>query len=401
MSECGRQLGTPEPAPGAEAATAGLEQGAVGHCVHSTRVLRASDTLATAADVLRGAPLPLLPVVHGQAIVGLMGLEDLPAEPAPGATVASAMRPPVPPLVLTQSAREGLAQMAAHRLAIAPVVSPQGELAGLATRADLAAVAAGHVRPSRCGGMATPLGVYLTTGHVRAGAGDLGLLLAGAAMGGLALLSLAVVYALAWLVDETWSVGVLSGFGLGPRSATAALWRVVAMVTWFIAYAALFRLSSLAGYHAAEHMTVNAIEAGRPLTPEAVSRQSRVHPRCGTNLVVVVVFFALLGEALAPTGTWLGVTALAVVLGRTWIGGLAQQFVTTRRPSPAELSSGISAGMALVEAHQRVLSEPGSLPRRLWCMGLAQSMAGFVAVYAVARLVLGWLNLGELLDLLV
>lgn len=375
--------------------------GTVGQCVRPTRALRATDRLATAADVLRNSPLPVIPVVHGQGIVGLVGLSDLPGEPRPDATVSSVMRPPPPPLAASEDAGVGLRQMVQHGLGVAPVVDPLGDLLGLVTRADLSAVAARHVRPARCGGMATPLGVYLTTGHVRAGAGDLGLVLAGASMGALALLSLALVFALAWLVDSTWDLGILSGFGLGPRSATAALWRVLAMVAWFVVYSALFRLSPLAGYHAAEHMTVNAIESGRPLDSESVSRQSRVHPRCGTNLVVVVVFFALLGEALAPTGTWLGITALAVVLSRTLIGGLAQQYVTTRPPTDHELTSGVSAGIALVESHQSALTEPGTLARRLWCMGLAQSMAGFVAVYAVAQLVLGWLDIAELLDLLV
>ena len=48
-------------------------------------------------------------------------------------------------------------------------------------------------------------------------------------------------------------------------------------------------------YHAAEHMAVNAVEAGNEPTPEAASIQSRIHPRCGTSFAVWTM---ILGWAL-------------------------------------------------------------------------------------------------------
>jgi uncharacterized protein YqhQ len=42
-------------------------------------------------------------------------------------------------------------------------------------------------------------------------------------------------------------------------------------------------------YHAAEHMAVNAVESGQPLTAEAAAKQSRIHPRCGTSFGVAVM----------------------------------------------------------------------------------------------------------------
>lgn len=54
------------------------------------------------------------------------------------------------------------------------------------------------------------------------------------------------------------------------------------------------------GYHGAEHKTINAFEAGEPLTVESVQKFSREHPRCGTafllTLVVLsIIIFTLLG----------------------------------------------------------------------------------------------------------
>jgi uncharacterized protein YqhQ len=42
-------------------------------------------------------------------------------------------------------------------------------------------------------------------------------------------------------------------------------------------------------YHGAEHKTIFAYEAGKPLTVENVRAESRLHPRCGTTFLVVVI----------------------------------------------------------------------------------------------------------------
>lgn len=54
-------------------------------------------------------------------------------------------------------------------------------------------------------------------------------------------------------------------------------------------------------YHGAEHMTINAYEAGQELLVENVRTQSRQHPRCGTAfLLTVVVLSVLLFGILGP-----------------------------------------------------------------------------------------------------
>jgi uncharacterized protein YqhQ len=47
-------------------------------------------------------------------------------------------------------------------------------------------------------------------------------------------------------------------------------------------------------YHGAEHMTIHAYEAGRPLTVEGVRPFPKEHTRCGTSFLLVVVVVALL-----------------------------------------------------------------------------------------------------------
>lgn len=47
-------------------------------------------------------------------------------------------------------------------------------------------------------------------------------------------------------------------------------------------------------YHGAEHKTINCWEAGEPLTVENVRRCSRVHLRCGTNFLLIVLIMGVL-----------------------------------------------------------------------------------------------------------
>ncbi len=60
-------------------------------------------------------------------------------------------------------------------------------------------------------------------------------------------------------------------------------------------------IKRLYGYHGAEHKTINAYEAGAPLTPESVAKFPLEHPRCGTAfLLVVVILSILLFSLLGP-----------------------------------------------------------------------------------------------------
>jgi uncharacterized protein YqhQ len=58
-------------------------------------------------------------------------------------------------------------------------------------------------------------------------------------------------------------------------------------------------------YHGAEHMTIHALEAGDPLTVDAVRKYPTAHPRCGTEFLVVVILvsiitFSIVGRQSLP-----------------------------------------------------------------------------------------------------
>lgn len=54
-------------------------------------------------------------------------------------------------------------------------------------------------------------------------------------------------------------------------------------------------------YHGAEHKTIRCYEAGLPLTVENVKEQTRLHPRCGTSFLLVVMVISILVFSIAST----------------------------------------------------------------------------------------------------
>ena len=54
-------------------------------------------------------------------------------------------------------------------------------------------------------------------------------------------------------------------------------------------------------YHGAEHKTIRCYEAGLPLTVENVRAMSRLHPRCGTSFLLVVMILSILVFSVASS----------------------------------------------------------------------------------------------------
>ena len=68
-------------------------------------------------------------------------------------------------------------------------------------------------------------------------------------------------------------------------------------------------------YHGAEHKTIRCYEAGLPLTVENVQKQTRLHPRCGTSFLLVVMVLSILVFSVASTGLLAVVPVLETIRG--------------------------------------------------------------------------------------
>ena len=79
---------------------------------------------------------------------------------------------------------------------------------------------------------------------------------------------------------------------------------VIRMVIFFIYMIAISRMGEmrrLFSYHGAEHKTIRCYEAGLPLTVDNVRMQTRLHPRCGTSFLLVVMVISILVFSIASS----------------------------------------------------------------------------------------------------
>ena len=128
-------------------------------------------------------------------------------------------------------------------------------------------------------------------------------------------------------------------------------------------------------YHGAEHKTIAAYEAGVELTPENAMKYSRLHPRCGTSFLLIVMVISILMFSLLTWDTlWIRIAyrllLLPVVAGLSYeiiklagkrpngvVGlltkpGLWLQKITTREPDISQLEVAIKAMKAVIPENE-------------------------------------------------
>jgi uncharacterized protein YqhQ len=127
------------------------------------------------------------------------------------------------------------------------------------------------------------------------------------------------------------------------------------------------------GYHGAEHKAINAMESGGPVDVAHVRQASRVHTRCGTGflllvMVVSIFVFALVGSPTLPLKILSRIVLVPVVAGIAyelmrlgaanyrfrivrWLlaPGLALQGLTTREPDDSMIECAIAALQRVVQ----------------------------------------------------
>ena len=79
------------------------------------------------------------------------------------------------------------------------------------------------------------------------------------------------------------------------------LFRIGIFLIYMIAISRMQDMKRLFSYHGAEHKTIRCYEAGLPLTVENVRRMTRLHPRCGTSFLLVVLLLSILVFSVASS----------------------------------------------------------------------------------------------------
>lgn len=80
----------------------------------------------------------------------------------------------------------------------------------------------------------------------------------------------------------TWAIGILEGFV-----------RIGIFLLYIVLTAMLKDVKRVFMYHGAEHKTINCFENDEELTVENVKRHSRLHKRCGTSFLLIVMLVSM------------------------------------------------------------------------------------------------------------
>jgi len=121
------------------------------------------------------------------------------------------------------------------------------------------------------------------------------------------------------LADRYIAIPLLSNLAEG-------LVRLLFFLTYLLVIGRLPDIRRVFAYHGAEHKTVNAYEAGVPLTPQEVKSFTTAHTRCGTSLqLMVLVLFVFLSSLLGrPPLVWRLLSRLVLV---PIVAALAYEFM--------------------------------------------------------------------------
>ena len=86
--------------------------------------------------------------------------------------------------------------------------------------------------------------------------------------------------------------------------------RMVIFVAYMVLVSHMKEMRRVFSYHGAEHKTIRCYEAGMPLTVENVKLHSRMHPRCGTSFLLVVMILSILVFSIASSALLAAVPGL-------------------------------------------------------------------------------------------
>lgn len=100
---------------------------------------------------------------------------------------------------------------------------------------------------------------------------------------------------LLFIVIPTWSMRFLTGITQDHMTLNLAegVLRMAIFLAYIAAISSMNDIQRVFQYHGAEHKTIYTYEAGLPLKVENVRPFSTLHPRCGTNFLMIVMLISM------------------------------------------------------------------------------------------------------------
>ena len=91
--------------------------------------------------------------------------------------------------------------------------------------------------------------------------------------------------------------------------------RMLIFMGYILLVSRMKEMKRVFAYHGAEHKTIRCYEAGLPLTVENVRLQTRLHPRCGTSFLLVVMIISIVVFSIASSLALTVIPALEAMRG--------------------------------------------------------------------------------------
>ena len=161
-----------------------------------------------------------------------------------------------------------------------------------------------------------------------------------------------------------WLIVVLLDFGAesvgGPLGVVLGFFAAFPILPILLLFFAAMKFTSIGRYHGAEHKAVAAYEKYGEVTLEGAQSMSRLHPRCGTNVLIYIVLAALADPFIdwAPYAVlqFILISEAWFIFGRTRlsiaIGNFVQKYLTTSEPGRKELEVAVESLNELLRAER-------------------------------------------------
>ena len=181
------------------------------------------------------------------------------------------------------------------------------------------------------------------------------------------LLFFVATMAVLWLFVRLMQVGS----GEGALGSVFAFFAEFPILPILLIFFAAMKFTPIGRYHGAEHKAVAAYEKYGEVTLQNAKSSSRIHPRCGTNILAYILLAALLDPLIA----WWGYAVLQFILiSEAWfvfgstrpsiaVGNFLQRHITTTEPRRAELEVAVESLNRLLLAEEE--REDGIAPVRV------------------------------------
>ena len=125
-------------------------------------------------------------------------------------------------------------------------------------------------------------------------------------------LSVVLFFLLPMIIGGLFDRWITSNLGV---NLIEGLIRMVIFLGYMLLISRMEEMRRVFSYHGAEHKTIRCYEARLPLTVENVRQQTRLHPRCGTSFLLVVMVISILVFSVASSALLAAVPALEAIRG--------------------------------------------------------------------------------------